>query len=299
MGQITQAVVNPKTAQQTEAFLHKPSQGLVLLGANGAGKKYLATQIACQLLNYEPERIDNHPYYFPIAVQDGKSEISIDATRELIKKLSLRVIDQTELKNSVNRVAIIENAELLSTEAQNAILKLLEEPPTGSLIILTATVDKDLLPTVVSRVQKLPVLPISLNHAFQYFGEQYSKSDIENAWQLSNGLVGTMFALLAGDNQHPIKLAIAQAKEFISLSSYQRVIFLQTKAKNKAELKNFLEALLKVMKALHEVAIKRSSCSNSAKLLETRIMVSSLINSSELNTNPRLIALSLAVDIPL
>ncbi len=57
------------------------------------------------------------------------------------------------------RVALIKPAEALRDEAANALLKTLEEPPERHLLVLTAQVEADLLPTIVSRCHKLPSLP--------------------------------------------------------------------------------------------------------------------------------------------
>jgi len=58
------------------------------------------------------------------------------------------------------RVALIKPAEALNDEAANALLKTLEEPPPQHLLILTAGVEADLFPTVVSRCQKLAFTPL-------------------------------------------------------------------------------------------------------------------------------------------
>lgn len=59
------------------------------------------------------------------------------------------------------RIVIINDAQTLNPEASNALLKLLEEPPSRTIIILTTDHTTSLLPTVVSRCQKIPFNPIS------------------------------------------------------------------------------------------------------------------------------------------
>jgi DNA polymerase III subunit delta' len=58
------------------------------------------------------------------------------------------------------RVALIKPGEDLKDESANALLKTLEEPPAQNLLILTAGVEADLFPTVVSRAQKLAFTPL-------------------------------------------------------------------------------------------------------------------------------------------
>ncbi len=75
----------------------------------------------------------------------AKKTIGIDHVRNLIAAVSLKPYQELQ------RVAIIENAHHLTQEAQNALLKLLEEPPTQTTIFLWASDQTILLPTLVSR----------------------------------------------------------------------------------------------------------------------------------------------------
>jgi DNA polymerase-3 subunit delta' len=80
---------------------------------------------------------------------DLKDSISIDAVREIKNFLWQRP------NVSAKRTLIIDEAELLTTEAQNALLKLTEEPPASSLLIIIASDVESLLPTILSRIQKV------------------------------------------------------------------------------------------------------------------------------------------------
>ncbi len=82
----------------------------------------------------------------------GETSIGIGQIRELERQLALKPY------NSKAKTAIIHPGEILTTEAQNALLKTLEETGETSIIILTAPTSEILLPTVVSRCQiiKLP-----------------------------------------------------------------------------------------------------------------------------------------------
>lgn len=89
--------------------------------------------------------------YFEISPQ--KKEISIGQIREL-----KRHIYQKPIKAKVKFVAV-KNADLLSLEAQNAILKLLEEPPSHAVIVLATERKQKLLPTVRSRTVEINIRP--------------------------------------------------------------------------------------------------------------------------------------------
>lgn len=75
--------------------------------------------------------------------------IGIDAAREVKTFLWQRP------NTSARRTLIIDNAELLTTEAQNALLKITEEPPASSLLILITSDVESILPTIVSRLPKI------------------------------------------------------------------------------------------------------------------------------------------------
>jgi len=82
-----------------------------------------------------------------IEPEEDKQTISIDQIRDLQHQLSLRPY-AGEFKTG-----IILEAQRLTVEAQNALLKTLEEPPAHSVLVLTAPSTKNLLPTTVSRCQ--------------------------------------------------------------------------------------------------------------------------------------------------
>jgi DNA polymerase-3 subunit delta' len=75
--------------------------------------------------------------------------IGIDAAREV------KTFLWQKPNTSARRTLIIDSAELLTTEAQNALLKITEEPPTSSLLILITSDIESILPTIVSRLPKI------------------------------------------------------------------------------------------------------------------------------------------------
>jgi hypothetical protein len=75
--------------------------------------------------------------------------IGIDAVREIKNFLWQKP------NASARRTLIIDNADLLTTEAQNALLKITEEPPASSLLILVTSDVESILPTIISRLPKI------------------------------------------------------------------------------------------------------------------------------------------------
>jgi hypothetical protein len=293
---LDELLLHSKTRDQLEIFLNQPANALMLSGRAGSGKKTIARQLAADLLGVEVGRILNHPQLILITKPEDKTEISIDAIRQLINSVTLRVADDTN--RPINRVAIIENAHFMSREAQNALLKLLEEPPLGTALILTTDSQDNLLPTVVSRARNLSVIAPSLEQSLKYF-DKYGAQKTEGAWQLSQGGAGLLSALLADEADHPLKLAVEQSKEFIKQDTYHRLIYLQQISKDRANFPTFLEALAKVLGALHTASIKNGRTKDAQRILRSRQAVEKAIMQLNHSANIRLLSLALALNIPL
>lgn len=89
--------------------------------------------------------ITSHPADF-LEIEPEGTSISIDQIRELKKTIFQKPLAAT------HKIVVIKHAQQLTREAQNSILKILEEPPEATVIIMTANTTANLLPTVISRV---------------------------------------------------------------------------------------------------------------------------------------------------
>lgn len=101
---------------------------------------------------YTKKNIDlseNNPDLLYITTQNDKRSIGIDQAKKIRMFLAKKPLQ------SRHKFVIIENAHLLTDQAQNAILKILEEPPIYGVIILQTFNSNKLLPTIVSRCKKI------------------------------------------------------------------------------------------------------------------------------------------------
>ncbi len=135
----------------------------LLQGAEGVGKKLFATQLAYKLLNENANASErgesksgkllaagSHPDYRLIQSEAGKA-IGIDTIRGISEFFSLTS------QYGERKIAILVGAENMTLAASNALLKTLEEPPAGALLILISA-QPSLLPiTVRSRCQILRI----------------------------------------------------------------------------------------------------------------------------------------------
>lgn len=114
--------------------------------------------------------------------KEKRQNISINQIRELQNKLNKRTF-----ANSY-KVAIIREAETLTKEASNALLKTLEEPTAKTILILLTTAKEMILETIQSRSQNLQFLPVTRNEIRAYLNSQgVVKSQVEDIASLSQG----------------------------------------------------------------------------------------------------------------
>ncbi len=246
-------VIHPLVAAALERFVAEPSHSLLLIGPDGAGKTEVAQQLLRQLLDLkETTPLQNHPFFSHVQPKDGT--ISIDAIRGLREFTKLRTTGLHPLRRGV----LISDAQTMTTEAQNAVLKLLEEPPADTVLILTTTALSGLLPTVTSRLPKIHMQAPPKETLLTYFADQGSaNADIERAYHIADGQPGLMASLLHDDTDHPLVTHITTAKQLLQASFFERLTQVDGLAKQKSELPSLLFALRRICRAaLQQAALK-------------------------------------------
>lgn len=123
------------------------------------------------------------------------SEIRVDDIRAMTDFLRLTGAE------SPWRVAIVDPADELSTEAANALLKILEEPPPKALILLVSHTPAKLLPTIRSRCRRLMLTPLpkaDVAALLARLAPGLPQAEAEVAASLSGGSIGRALALAEG-----------------------------------------------------------------------------------------------------
>ena len=287
-------LLHPLTRKHFKLFLNRPSHALLITGKEGSGKSTLAHHLSSVLLDTEVEQLTLSPYFTLVDIPEGKTEIPIEVIRTIVNGSKLKIPGKAQVK----RVVVIRRAEAMSPEAQNALLKVLEEPPPGNVFILCSPSPQSILPTIVSRSRILPVHDISLGSTADYYGESYNDQLIKSAWSLSAGSAGLLNALLRDDTDHPLKEAVIAAKELLKHDTYSRLLKFDELAKDRARFKLEAEALGRVMEALHHQAVAGGS-NKTSRLLKNRRLIKQSQELLETNTSTRLIALRLALTLKL
>ena len=162
-----------KTNQITHSYL--------MIGIPGIGKKLLAKEYAKIILSSND--IINNPDFLCIE-PDGNS-IKIDQIRNLQEEIQEKPIISNK------KVYIIDDADLMTKEAQNCLLKTLEEPPEFAVIILIGSNENAFLPTIKSRCMILHFNILSDLEIKSYLQEQYNELNVtQSMLDIAGGSIG-------------------------------------------------------------------------------------------------------------
>lgn len=159
----------------------------LFLGPESVGKKMLALELAKKILGVS--QLNNHPDF---SLLSGAGEIDIKSVRELTAALSFKPFA------AKNKVAIVNDAQNLNLQAQNALLKTLEEPSSGTVLILIST--QRLLDTIVSRCQTLHFNRFSPGQMGEFAGQMGIEASPQNL-NLAFGLPGALANKFLGQKE--------------------------------------------------------------------------------------------------
>jgi len=174
-------------------------------GQSNLGKKTIAFELAFLLLK---ERNKQHPDL--ILVEPLEKEIQIAQIRDLNWKLYLKPY------SAPFKVAILDQAHSMNSEAQNCLLKTLEEPKGKTVLILVAESPELLLPTIVSRCESIKFYQVGQEVIEKYLKEQgISEKEIREVSQASQGRPGVAVDFLT--NPQAVKDRAERIKELNNL----------------------------------------------------------------------------------
>ena len=176
----------------------------LLHGARGIGKKSLAEKLASMLLCEQQTacgachacqmfRAGSHPDLFTVALLEKKRDISIDQVRELLSFLALSGAE------GERRVVILDDAERLNNQSANALLKGLEEPAAGSVLIMVCSDAMRLPATVRSRCLMQHCTPLSDSDVRTVLASKLDTETLDLAVTLAEGCPGRVACLEDGN----------------------------------------------------------------------------------------------------
>ncbi|MBE6749571.1 MAG: DNA polymerase III subunit delta' [Ruminococcaceae bacterium] len=180
---------------------------ILIEGEIGSGRHTLANFIAraavcegdkipCESCRgCELQKSGNHPDITVVAPEENKKSIAVAQIRELREDAFIKP------HTAEHKVFIIDFADTMNEQSQNALLKVLEEPPQAVKFILIAESKSSLLPTVISRCLCLTLSAPDSESAAEYIKatHDYSEEDVASALHSSQNNIGKALGLLANE----------------------------------------------------------------------------------------------------
>lgn len=257
--------------------LNKISHSYIFWGIEGIGKKLIAKEFAKNILCLEKKNeckcksciefdSNNNPDFQLIEPNEGK--VRIEQIREMQRKVAEKPIISSK------KVYIIDNADTMTTEAQNCLLKTLEEPPEYTTIILICTNEDNLLSTIKSRCTRMHFDSINTEEIKRYVTQNFPEQQIsDNIINLSQGSIGKVLKLNENktiyENIEKILLNM-QNKDIIEIIQMSEEIY-----KTKEEINSILDYMNVILLKLSKQNIKYIKCIDIVEQTKKRLKANS------------------------
>ena len=240
----------------------KASHCYLLCGPEDSGKrtlaKILAAALQCEGHTVPCGRCGSCRKVFAgihpdvIVIDDPeKKTVSVDLIRQLQADAYIRP------NEGVKKIYLIPRSQDMTDNAQNALLKLIEEPPSYAVFLLLANNAEKLLPTVRSRAAELRLEPVPRNESLVWLQERFpqeSRDSLLAACVRSGGYLGQAEALLQGAVQLPQTAQFAQC--FAERDRYGMTLLLCALEKQPRE--KLLEIFLQWKQLIADALLVRS-----------------------------------------
>lgn len=241
------------THLETAMKMNKVSHAYIFSGEKGSGKKLLADVFA-EALQCETEGVDpckncrsckqaesgNHPDIIHVTHEKPNS-IGVEDIRE-------QLVNDVQIKpyNGRYKVYIVPGADKMTVQAQNALLKTIEEPPAYAVIILLARNASALLPTILSRCVMLSMKPVPDAQVKKYLMEHVQIPDYEAdvCTAFAQGNIGKAVQLATSESFNEVKNTALHLLKNISRMEIQEVIAtVKSVSDFKMDIQDFLDFL--------------------------------------------------------
>jgi len=211
-------LINPDSEKSINSVIKNLPQSLMITGDIGIGLQtislYIAHNRSTKPTVILPEKNDE--------INENDGIISVDIIR--------RLYQETSTKNLQERIFIIDYAERMTHQAQNAFLKLLEEPGNNIHFILLSHTTSNILPTILSRVKHINLKPITdkqTNTLLKEFAVT-DKVKLSQLLFIASGLPAELTRLAKDENYFKRRSQIIMdAKILVNGRLYQKLLVVQ------------------------------------------------------------------------
>ncbi len=185
------------------ATVRQVSHAYLFAGPEGVGKTTLALEFARLLQCARPDLVagepcgdcascrkiahGNHLDVTLIELEEGKRSLGVDVARETVVRMANRAPSE-----GAWRIFILPEVERMTANTVNALLKTIEEPPEGVVLLLTSAEPENLLPTLLSRCQLVTLHALSPGEVEQALVQRWQVDGAEarELAELANGRLG-------------------------------------------------------------------------------------------------------------
>jgi DNA polymerase-3 subunit delta' len=253
---VTKFVFNPVTKRQLEQFALRLPGALLITGPEGIGLTSAAQEVAVHskaivqtILPEKDEKVDIE-----------KGSITVDSIR--------RLYNLTKTIEPNGRIIIIDYAERMAKTAQNAFLKLLEEPSEGTHFILLTHQPGLLLPTILSRAQRLDMRPVTTEQSNDLLDSLKVRDERQKAQLMfiAGGFPAELSRLANNSDYFEVRSGIIKdAREYVVGNSYARLLIAK---KYKDDRTKALLVLADAMKLLQKTLVNGGDASSIATIAQ-------------------------------
>ena len=230
----------------------KLSHAYLIEGGEGCGKTYFARFAAAAVLctgdkppcgkcpSCVKALAGSHPDLFYFS-PDKKASMGVETVRDIKKSLFFMPNDGDR------KVYIIDDAQKMTVQAQNALLKFIEEPPASVLFFIVADKKESLLSTVVSRTRIISLAPSDNADIRRFLMSESKKSggeQIDEAINMAEGSPGKALKLLCRDFSRQRQLCLDFMPVLVSTSKSDAMAFLLSMKLNRDGVKEFFTLLM-------------------------------------------------------
>lgn len=243
-----------KTHLQNAIATQKVSHAYIINGPQDAGKMMLAEAFATTLL-CEAKGQDACGKCHSCKQAEGKNQPDIIyVTHEKPNTVSVddiryQINNDIEIKPyaSPYKVYIVDDAEKMNVQAQNALLKTIEEPPAYAIILLLTSNAAGFLPTILSRCITLNVKPVQNNKIKDYLMRECGIPDYQAdvCVAFAQGNVGKAKKLASSDDFNELKSSVLQLMKRISdIDLYEMMEAVKQISEYKLDIQDYFDLMI-------------------------------------------------------
>lgn len=234
-------ILNPQTSKDIERLTKQLPQSILLIASEEQGAIEVAQEIA-----------NSAGATFTILLPEKNEKIDLTSGTIGVKQIR-DLYDSSRSRRTKKHITIISYGERMTHQAQNAFLKLLEEPNDNTHFIIIASSTQQLLDTVLSRVSKLVVRPITKEQTDELI-TQLAPNDTKKQIQLryiASGMPAELIKLAKNDDYFKERSAsVRRAMDLLRGEGYDKIKIIHTVKDDRASAIRLVNDVIAILKQL-------------------------------------------------